>query len=257
MKIFIMGAGKIGSWLAEEFCQEHEVAVYDTDMSKLKFFFDFKRISKIEDVKDFDPELAINCVGISHTREAFDELLPFLSDKCIIADMKSVKGDLAEFYAESKHRFVSVHPMFGPTFGNLKNLKGENAIIISESCEEGKEFFRALFGKLELKIFDLTFAAHDEIMSYSLSIPFASSLVFAACMDKLEAPGTTFKKHHEIAKGLLSEDDSLLAEIMFNPESLAQIEKINNKLNYLCHIIKGKDYEEMTTFLNQLRTNIK
>ena len=38
--------------------------------------------------------------------------------------------------------FVSTHPMFGPTFGKMKDLSNENAIIIKESDEEGKAFFR-------------------------------------------------------------------------------------------------------------------
>ena len=102
----------------------------------------------------------------------------------------------------------------------------------------------------------MTFEEHDSMMSYSLSIPFASSMVFAACMDKLEAPGTTFNRHLSIAEGLLSEDDRLIAEIMFNEQTLAQIDKISNKLNYLRHILKARDFEEMTSFINSLRKNI-
>ena len=93
-------------------------------------------------------------------------------------------------------------------------------------------------------------------MAYSLATPFASTMVFAACMKRQDAPGTTFKKHIAIAKGLLSEDDRLLSEIMFNPYTIRQIELINSQLSYLTHIIKGKDYEEMTKFLEGLRENI-
>ena len=82
-------------------------------------------------------------------------------------------------------------------------------------------------------------------------------MVFAACMKKQDAPGTTFRKHLNIAKGLLSEDDYLLAEIMFNPHTVKQIEDINSRLAYLTHIIRGRDYEEMQKFLNRLRNNIE
>lgn len=256
MKIFILGAGKMGAWLTEEFCLDHEVAVFDQDLSKLKFFFETKRLSKLEEVVDFKPELAINCASVHHTRGAFEDMIPLLPKDCMIADMKSVKGDLPEYYASKGLPFVSIHPMFGPTFANLRNLENQNAIIISESCDKGKDFFRKLFQKLKLNIFDMTFEEHDSMMSYSLSIPFASSMVFAACMDKLEAPGTTFNRHLSIAEGLLSEDDRLIAEIMFNEQTLAQIDKISNKLNYLRHILKAKDFEEMTSFINNLRNNI-
>ena len=257
MKIFILGAGKMGSWLTEEFCLDHEVAVFDQDLTRLKFFFETKRLSNLEEVRDFKPELAINCASIQRTRGAFEDMIPLLPKDCIIADIKSVKGDLPEYYAAKGNPFVSLHPMFGPTFANLRNLENQNAIIIEESCEKGKELFRELFKRLNLRVFEMSFKEHDEMMSYSLSIPFASSMVFAACMDKLEAPGTTFNKHLSIAEGLLSEDDRLIAEIMLNDETLKQIDKINNKLNYLKHIIKGRDFEEMTAFINNLRNNIK
>ena len=81
-------------------------------------------------------------------------------------------------------------------------------------------------------------------------------MVFAACMKKQEAPGTTFRKHLDIAKRLLSEDDHLLAEILFNTHTIRQIEEINSRLAHLTHIIRGRDFEEMQKFLNRLRDNI-
>ena len=76
-------------------------------------------------------------------------------------------------------------------------------------------------------------------------------------MKKQEAPGTTFRKHLNIAEGLFSEDNHLLAEIMFNPHTVKQIEEINSQLVYLTHIIRGRDYEEMQKFLNKLRNNVQ
>ena len=78
-------------------------------------------------------------------------------------------------------------------------------------------FFKDFYKSLSLNIHDYSFEGHDEAIAYSLSIPFSSSLVFAACMKHQKAPGTTFKKHMIIAKGLLSEEDHLLTEILFNP----------------------------------------
>lgn len=256
MKIVILGAGKMGAWLTEEFCLDHEVAVYDRDLNKLRFFFEVTRLSALEEVRDFAPELLINCASLQYTREAFDSVLPFLPERCILADIMSVKGDIGEYYAKTGHPFVSIHPMFGPTFANLRKLQDENGIIISDSCEEGKAFFRALFERLELHIFEMCFHEHDEMMAYSLSIPFAASMAFAASVHQTAAPGTTFRKHLAIAKGVLSEDVYLLAEIMFNPETQKQLETISNKLSYLCHIIKGRDYEEMASFVERLKKNL-
>jgi len=256
MRIFIVGAGHMGSWLTEELCHDHEVAVFDIDPRKLKYFINVNRFLKIEEVKDFNPDLVINCVSLNKTEEVFEAVFPFISDKCIISDIASVKDGLPEFYKKAGRRFVSTHPMFGPTFGNVRDLSSENVIVISESDNEGKKFFCNMFKELKLNIYEYSFKEHDEIIAYSLSTPFASSLVFAACMKRIDAPGTTFKKHLEIAKGLLSEDDFLISEILFNPYTIKQIESINSQLSYLTHIIKARDSEEMEKFLKKLRGNI-
>jgi prephenate dehydrogenase len=256
MRICVLGAGHMGAWLVEELCLDHAVAVYDRDRRKLKYFFHVKRLMELPEVKPFRPELVINAVGLAEIRKAFYEVLPYLPGECIISDIASVKTGLQEYYEDLGRRFVSTHPMFGPTFANIRDLSNENAIIIRESDEEGKAFFRDFYGALKLGIHEYSFEEHDRTIAYSLSVPFASSMVFAACMKKQEAPGTTFRKHLGIAEGLLSEDDHLLAEIMFNPNTVKQIEEINSRLAYLTHIIRAKDYEEMQKFLNRLRKNI-
>ena len=164
---------------------------------------------------------------------------------------------MKKFYMNCNHPFVSTHPMFGPTFANVKELSNESAIIIKQSDEKGKAFFRKFFESLQLNIYEYTFEGHDQTIAYSLSIPFSSTMVFAACMKQQEAPGTTFKKHLSIAKGLLSEDDYLLAEILFSPYTLEQVEKIKDKLGELIKIIREKDTEKMQAFLFGLRQNME
>lgn len=257
MRICIMGAGHMGAWLVEEFCLDHDVAVYDTDRRKLKYFFNVKRLLELAEVKEFEPELLINAVTLPNVYKAFSDVLPHLPEDCILSDIASVKTGIHDYYKNLGKRFVSTHPMFGPTFANIRDLRDENAIIIKESEGEGKEFFRDFYKGLNLHVYEYTFEQHDKTIAYSLSVPFASSMVFAACMKKQEAPGTTFRKHLDIAKGLLSEDDHLLAEVMFNPNTVRQIERINSQLAYLTHIIRGRDYEEMEKFLNKLRNNIE
>ncbi|MBR5102106.1 MAG: prephenate dehydrogenase/arogenate dehydrogenase family protein, partial [Muribaculaceae bacterium] len=133
----------------------------------------------------------------------------------------------------------------------------ENAIIISESDHLGKVFFKDLYNELHLNIFEYSFAEHDETIAFSLTIPFASTLVFASVMKHQDAPGTTFKRHMAIARGLMSEDDYLLQEILFNPHSSSQLDNIKQQLTRLQTIIENKDSDEMKQFLNEVRENIK
>jgi len=147
--------------------------------------------------------------------------------------------------------------MFGPTYADAANLAEQSAVVIAESCAEGKAFWKAFYEGLGIAVFEESFEEHDQTVAYSLATPFASTMVFAACMKRLDAPGTNFKKHMAIARGLLAEDDRLLSEIMFNPHAIRRLELINSQLAYLTHIIRDRDHEEMGKFLARLRENIE
>lgn len=255
-KVLLVGAGNMGAWLVEEFCLDYEVAVFDRDLKRMKYLFKAHRFSNLEEIKDFAPDLMINAVSLQYTYEAFDMVMPYLPQNCIVSDIASVKNDLPEFYKKTKRRFVSTHPMFGPTFANLKDLSSHNAIIIKEGDEEGQKFFRNFYKNLNLKLFEYSFREHDKVIAYSLSIPFTSSLIFASCMKKIDAPGTTFKKHMSIAQGLLSENYYLLSEVMLNQYTLEQIDKIRSKLDNLSKMVQAKDTPALHKFFKELKTNI-
>jgi prephenate dehydrogenase len=256
-KIVILGAGRMGSWLIESLCLDYEVGVFDDDIAKLKYLFKCHRLLSFDEIREFKPDMLINAVSLQNTIPVFQKVLPYLSDECILSDITSVKTPLRDFYLNSGRRFVSTHPMFGPTFANIKHLSDQSAIIIKQSDEEGKKFFRNFYSSYGIKIFEYTFIDHDKTIAYSLSIPFASTMVFAATMKQQEAPGTTFKRHLEIAHGLFSEDDYLLTEILISPYTFEQLDNISQKLEELKVIIKEKNTDEMRSFLANLRKNIQ
>lgn len=256
MKILILGAGKMGSFFSDVLSSNHEVAIFDTNPERLKFTYNVVRMSNPKEISDFDPDLVINAATIKYTIDAFNTVLPYIRKDCIISDIASVKTGLEDFYKSVENPFVSSHPMFGPTFANLRDLSTQSAIVISESDDEGRYFFLDLYNSLKLNVFEYTFDEHDKTIAYSLSIPFASTLVFTSVMKPQEAPGTTFKRHMDIAKGLLSEDDYLLTEILFNPYTPAQINGIRDELKHLLSIIERKDIAEMHQFLSEARANI-
>lgn len=257
MKILIMGAGKMGSFLCDVLSIDHEVAIYDTDVNRLRFTFNAMRFTSMDEIKAFEPQLLINAVTVKYTISAFESVLPYLPATCIISDIASVKTGLPEFYKNCGHPYVSTHPMFGPTFASLSNLANENAIIISEGDYLGRVFFKDVYNSLHLNIREYTFAEHDETIAYSLSIPFASTLAFGSVMKHQDAPGTTYKRHMAIAQGLMSEDDYLLQEILFNPHTNHQLDLIKEKLTRLQEIIDNKDSAAMKAFLDEVRNNLK
>lgn len=257
MKILIIGAGKMGSFFCDVLSMKHDVAIYDTDPHRLLFTFNCRRFSSLDEVDEFAPDMVINAATVKYTIEAFNLVLPHLPKNTILSDIASVKTGLPEFYAQAGHPFVSTHPMFGPTFASLSNLSSENAIIIAESDHLGKVFFKDLYNELHLHIEEYSFQEHDETIAYSLSIPFASTLVFAGVMKHQDAPGTTFKRHMAIARGLMSEDDYLLSEILFNPNTPSQLEKIRQQLADLQDIVDRRDSDAMKAYLERVRENLK
>lgn len=257
MRILILGAGKMGSFFCDLLSFDHDVAVYDPDPKRLRFTYNARRFSNLEEIGDFNPELLINAATVKYTIDAFKAAMPYIQPTCIISDISSVKTGLPEFYASCGHPYVSTHPMFGPTFASLSNLANENAIIIKEGDHMGKIFFRDIYTRLKLHIEEYTFAEHDLTIAYSLSIPFASTLVFGSVMQHQDAPGTTFKRHMSIAHGLMSEDDFLLSEILFNPHTSMQLSKIQNRLSELKEIVDKRDPAAMKRFLDRVRENLK
>lgn len=257
MRILVLGAGKMGSFFLDLLSFEHETAVYEKNPERLRFTYNTLRFTTLDEIDEFRPELVINAVTVKYTISAFKEVMPHLPADCIISDISSVKTGQKDFYEHCGHRYVSTHPMFGPTFANLNQLSHENAIIISEGDYMGRIFFKDLYSRLGLNIYEYSFEEHDKTVAYSLSIPFVSTFVFAAVMKHQDAPGTTFKRHMNIAKGVLNEDDFLLQEILFNPYTSEQVEQIRTELKRLLEIIDNKDAEGMKEYLTKIRNNVR
>lgn len=257
MKILILGAGKMGSFFTDVLSFDHECAVYEVDAKRMRFLYNTQRFTTMEEIEEFKPELVINAVTLKYTLQVFDQVLPHLPKDCIISDISSVKTGFKEYYDQTGFRYVSTHPMFGPTFANLGALNDENAIVINEGDYMGRIFFLDMYRRLGLNVHEYSFDEHDEAMAYSLSVPFVSTFVFSAVMKHQDAPGTTFKRHFKIAKGVLSEDDTLLREILFNPRTKHHVENIRAELKELIQIIDNHDEDALNQYLTKIRDNIK
>lgn len=257
MKLLILGAGKMGTFFCDLLSPEHQVAVYDPNPDRLRFTYGVERFDDLNQIDAFGAEMVINAATVRHTLDAFRQVMPHIPANCILSDIASVKTGLPEFYAECGHPFASTHPMFGPTFASLSNLANENAIIITEGDHMARLFFRDIYRRLGLNIVDYSFEQHDKTIAYSLSIPFASTLVFASVMKHQDAPGTTFKRHLAIARGLMSEDDFLLSEILFNPNTPEQLRRIREQLAQLQDIVEQRDSQAMADYLHGIRENLK
>ena len=92
MKILVLGAGKMGTFLTDVLCIQHEVALFDTDPKRLRFVFNTYRMTEYEEVRAFEPELVINCVTLKYTIDAFRTIIPYLPKNCIISSRLSLRA---------------------------------------------------------------------------------------------------------------------------------------------------------------------
>jgi prephenate dehydrogenase len=251
MNILIAGNGKMGGWLSTILCRHHHVGIIDKQPVEVKPATNITVINKKQEIAEFNPDLLVNAVTLDATRRVFEELMPWLPGHTMLADMASVKNGISSFYQQCGRKFVSTHPMFGPTFADLQNLKSEHAILIKESDQEGKKFFEQLFSDLGLTLHHLTFREHDERMSESLSVPFILSMLFASQLRENDHPGTTYDKHLQIARGLFTEDHTLLTEVLMNPATLEKISGLKKDLDALQDAIEKKDASGLMRFLGE------
>ena len=87
MKILVLGAGKMGSFFLDLLSFDHETAVYEKDPKRMRFTYNCQRLTTLDEVRDFAPELVINAVTVKYTIAAFEEVLPYLPADCIISDI--------------------------------------------------------------------------------------------------------------------------------------------------------------------------
>jgi prephenate dehydrogenase len=256
MNILIIGAGKMGSWMATVLQEEHQVALLEKNPGRQKTT-PVPLLESTASIAAFNPDMVINAVNLEATLTVFGEVTQYLQPKTILADMASVKNGLARFYLNSGFPFVSTHPMFGPTFADMKGLKDENAIIIEESGETGKAFFLEVFRSLGLQIHFMSFHQHDQSMSESLSVPFILSLLFASKTDQKVRPGTTYAQHLRIARAVLSEDDRLLAEVLMNRATVEQINHLEDLLLKIKCMIQENAQEGLLPFIHSTRAHLQ
>ena len=157
MRILILGAGKMGSFFTDVLSFDHECAVYEIDAKRMRFLYNTQRFTNMQEIEEFRPELVINAVTLKYTIEVFQQVLPHLPKDCIISDISSVKTGLKKYYDSTGFRYVSTHPMFGPTFANLGALSSENAIVINEGDYMGRIFFLDLYRRLGLNVHEYSF----------------------------------------------------------------------------------------------------
>jgi len=106
MKIALIGAGKMGAWLAAVLSKENEIAIFDIDFERAKKVENVLVLESLSELDSFEPEMIINSVSLQHTIAAFKEIEQHVPKECILCDVASIKGDVEEYYKGCGYRYV-------------------------------------------------------------------------------------------------------------------------------------------------------
>ena len=66
----------MGSFFIDLLSFDHEVAVYDIDAQRLRFTYNCRRFTSLDEIDEFAPELVINAVSLKHTLDVFRQVIP-------------------------------------------------------------------------------------------------------------------------------------------------------------------------------------
>ncbi len=131
MEILVVGAGALGSVLAEYLAGRHSLSIYDTDGSKSSSLADRvggKSLRDLGDLSSFDA--VVISVPISVTPSVIRAGSGKMKEGSCIVEVSSVKSPVIPSMREASRRglgTVSIHPLFGPGLDDLS--KGRAALV--------------------------------------------------------------------------------------------------------------------------------
>ena len=113
MKICVLGAGKMGTWLTDALCLQHGVAVYDSNKERLSMYSIPKGLPLLRR-SGICPELLINCVTLKYTTRLSRKYY-LLPETCILADIASVNRLLSITKAQGAASFQLTRCLVRPS----------------------------------------------------------------------------------------------------------------------------------------------
>jgi len=238
LEVLVIGAGALGSVLAEYLVREHPVSVYDVDKgrsSRLADRIGGRPIESLEGPLSYD--VVVISVPISATPSVVREVSAKM-DEGTIVEVSSVKSPVVPSMREASEKgieTVSIHPLFGP---GLKDLStGRAALIPIVNAERELEISFSLF-PFEYVIVNVE--DHDRAMAWLALI----HLILHAFLSSSESEA-------EVIKSL--ETTTLRWFLRLGASSLLQSESLTEDL------IKENPYfqEVLDRFLRSMSNDVR
>ncbi|MCL1965727.1 MAG: prephenate dehydrogenase/arogenate dehydrogenase family protein [Candidatus Bathyarchaeota archaeon] len=268
MRIAILGAGKMGIWLAK-FCKNKNITVILAGRSTEKLA-KLKNELQIETTTDFqeavkNTDIVLVCTSISSFEDIIKKIAPATQDKQVIMDICSIK----EHPVNIMHQYIKnatilgTHPVFGPGSNGI-NHKACVLTPTNSQEENIAEQYRQWLEKEGANVFIMTPQKHDELMSIILGLPHFIGLITCETLLAQEnftkskkLAGTTYRMLFTLAEATAQETPDLYANVQTKLSTLGNMEeKFIQNAQTLLDLIKNKDNTEIMARIERLRTKL-
>jgi prephenate dehydrogenase len=269
LKIAIIGAGKMGRWFINYFCnQGFSVTISSRTKSKTKalaeeFGVEVAR-NNLDAVKGADWILL--CVSLESLDIVLQEIGSYVRSHQVIMDISSIK----EIPVNLLHKYVKqgitlgTHPVFGP---GAKSLQGQN-FVLTPITDQEKQFANEFKNWLTKRGAIVTFLSpkkHDMLMSIVLGFPHFVGLVAGDTLvntngfiDAKNVGGASYKMLLTLAEAVSSEEPIFYSNLHM---SLPEMEKIENmflqKIAGWLKLVKNKNCEGFSAKMEELKKRLK
>jgi prephenate dehydrogenase len=215
----IIGYGNFGSFvheLGKRFFPQVQFRIHSRRFEPDgKTFFDLKTTAQ--------SDVVILCSAINEYEERLKEVLQHALPETILIDVATVKkhtSELCHKYCGS-HRFISIHPMFGPN--SYKKYRGDVSgfrIVVTDYVlkNDTYQMLKAQFAAFGFTIIEMTADEHDRRLAETLFLThYIGRSIIEAGFSRTEIDTLSFQFLMD-AVDSVREDEQLFADVYhYNP----------------------------------------
>jgi prephenate dehydrogenase/chorismate mutase len=262
-KVGVIGAGRMGGWFASYFAGLNQsLIIFDRSQEKSRKLADklrAKRAKNLEEIAEAD--VVVVAIPISHSAGMIKRLAVFSRKRTLarnsaplrIVEICSVKQPLVDAGLTGKDakrllgnaKLYSIHPMFGPDAKHFAQNK-----ILQICGDENDGLIEGFFP--HYRIYPMDAQTHDRMMSYVLSLPHITALLFAYLIAKENSilkmySGPSFDRMLDISLKVLSESPSVYFDIQSsNRANPKMFTKLRRSLEHLGRLqVDNQSFREL------------
>lgn len=249
MNIAVIGAaGNMGKWFTNYFIKKgHNVRIYDKRRKDAEVLAKEVSAEHALTLKQciHNSDVIFLSIPIEATPQTLAKIGRMVKSSVLLVEISSIKSPVISALRRLPKQItpLSLHPLFGP---GLTDLKFGRIIVVKVNdvdCEA--ELAKQLFPEASFVICDVR--EHDEMMAYSLTLPYFVNLAFGLSLSKLEVAklrqyaGTTLTVQLDLLEATIQSSKHLIFPLLVkNPYSKEVVKRYLGAVKTLNQYVKNK-----------------